>query len=392
MGRLGLCFVATMSVAGTDIRGEEIRLPYAPAEPNFAIPASEGLHSVGVRGFAWVDESRAATARSDTKEYREVAVQVWYPATVDDADRPALYFPDLDEMLMAAESLPAEEQRFVRAHAVLGNTATNSVPGARILESGQRWPVILFSPGGNVSRHAQTALAERMASRGFVFVSMSHPYSTIDVTPRTGFSMSIDWGLDLEDALAANEADNRLADVLAGDAAFALHQLRTLAATDDSLADALNLEDVGILGHSRGGTTVGHACATNPDIVACAVIDNIGPNRERQTGIKQPFMTLRSGWGEERVAELHDYLKRTGSVAYDVELAHSNHFSCTDLPLFISDLRVEGIDPVTGIDACSDILVNFFDAYLKQQTSPPDGPWLPSIRSDDVKITKFRAR
>jgi predicted dienelactone hydrolase len=121
----------------------------------------------------------------------------------------------------------------------------------------------LFSPGGNVSRHSQTALAERIASQGFVFVSMSHPYSTMDVAPVSGFSLSIDWGLDQEDEQAAMAADNRLAQVLAGDAAFVLHQLRKLIENDDPFDGALELSHVGIAGHSRGGTTVGRACASN---------------------------------------------------------------------------------------------------------------------------------
>ena len=378
-----------MSVTGSAAWGQEIRVPYAPSNPEHTLPAFTGPHSVGVRFFAWIDEARVETASPNETDYREVAVQVWYPATVESTDRNALYIPELKEMLSASASLPTDEQKFVKAHEVLGNTATNSVPGAKILESVRPWPVILFSPGGNVSRHSQTALAERLASQGFVFVSMSHPYSTMDVAPVSGFSMSIDWGLDQEDDQAALAADNHLAEVLAGDAAFVLRQLRNLGEDHDPFKGTLDLSKVGIAGHSRGGTTVGRACASNPDIVACAVIDNIGPDREQKTGVKPPFLTLRSSWDEERIAILHDYLNRTGSVAYDVELAGSNHFSCTDLPLFMHDLRVDGIEPADGIDACAKILASFFDAYLIRRIAPDDNTWERTIRSDNVTITRF---
>lgn len=378
-----------MSVTGSAAWGQEIRVPYAPSNPEHTLPAFTGPHSVGVRFFAWIDEARVETASPNETDYREVAVQVWYPATVESTDRNALYIPELKEMLSASASLPTDEQKFVKAHEVLGNTATNSVPGAKILESVRPWPVILFSPGGNVSRHSQTALAERLASQGFVFVSMSHPYSTMDVAPVSGFSMSIDWGLDQEDDRAALAADNHLAEVLAGDAAFVLRQLRNLGEDHDPFKGTLDLSKVGIAGHSRGGTTVGRACASNPDIVACAVIDNIGPDREQKTGVKPPFLTLRSSWDEERIAILHDYLNRTGSVAYDVELAGSNHFSCTDLPLFMHDLRVDGIEPADGIDACAKILASFFDAYLIRRIATDDNTWERTIRSDNVTITRF---
>ena len=233
--------IAMMLVTGSAAWGEEIRVPYAPTNPDFTLPAFNGPHSVGVRSFAWMDEARVETASPNEADYREVVVQVWYPAAVEGTDRSALYTPELKEMLSASANLPAGEQRFVKAHELLGNTATNSVPGAKILESVRPWPVILFSPGGNVSRHWQTALAERIASQGFVFVSMSHPYSTMDVAPESGFSMSIDWGLDQEDDQAATAADNRLAQVLAGDAAFVLHQLRKLVENDGPFDGALEL-------------------------------------------------------------------------------------------------------------------------------------------------------
>lgn len=389
MRHLVYCTIVIMSVTGSAAWGQEIRVPYAPSNPEHTLPAFTGPHSVGVRFFAWIDEARVETASPNETDYREVAVQVWYPATVESTDRNALYIPELKEMLSASASLPTDEQKFVKAHEVLGNTATNSVPGAKILESVRPWPVILFSPGGNVSRHSQTALAERLASQGFVFVSMSHPYSTMDVAPVSGFSMSIDWGLDQEDDQAALAADNHLAEVLAGDAAFVLRQLRNLGEDHDPFKGTLDLSKVGIAGHSRGGTTVGRACASNPDIVACAVIDNIGPDREQKTGVKPPFLTLRSSWDEERIAILHDYLNRTGSVAYDVELAGSNHFSCTDLPLFMHDLRVDGIEPADGIDACAKILASFFDAYLIRRIATDDNTWERTIRSDNVTITRF---
>ena len=163
--------------------------------------------------------------------------------------------------------------------------------------------------------------------------------------------MSIDWGLDQEDEQAAAAADDRLAHVLASDAAFVVNQLRKLVENGGPFASALALKHIGSAGHSRGGTTVGRTCASNPDFIACAVIDNIGPDRERETGVPPPFLTLRSPWAVERIAVLHDYLSRTGSVAYDIELANSNHFTCTDLPLFMPDLRIEGVDPVGGINA-----------------------------------------
>ena len=71
----------------------------------------------------------------------------------------------------------------------------------------------------------------------------------------------------------------RLAAILAADAAFILDQFRRMAGQGDSLGVVMNLDRVGIAGHSRGGKTVGRACSSNSAFQACVVIDNIGPAR-----------------------------------------------------------------------------------------------------------------
>ena len=365
------------------------QVPRAPDRPAYVLPPPQGPYAVGVQQFSWIDDQNPSAPLANGGHQREISVQIWYPATGIGDARAALYAPGLEQILAAAADLPASDRRFVLAHEPLRNTATHSVPNAAVLRRDRAWPVILFSPGGNVSRHWQTTLAEGLASRGFVFVAMSHPLSTIDVAPASGFSMSIDWGLDHEDEQAAAEADNRLADVLARDAAFVLDRLRSLAGTASSLASALDLDAVGIAGHSRGGKTVGRTCAEHPAFVACAVIDNIGPARERTVGLEPPMLTLRSPWDAGRVATLHDYLGRTGSVAYDVTMIDANHFTCTDLPLFIPQLRAENLDPAVGIETCARILSGFFDAYLVRHL-PWDEPWMPPIVVGQSEVHRFQ--
>ena len=188
-------------------------------------------------------------------------------------------------------------------------------------------------------------------------------------------------------AARAAAADDRLANILAGDAIFVLERLGELAKSGP-FADRLRLDQVGLTGHSRGGTTVGRACASDARFAVCAVLDNIGPDREQETGVPPPMLALRSPWPKGRIKALHNYLGRTGSAAYDVELADSNHFTCTDLPLFMPDLRVEGVEPIDGIDACSIILADFFDSYLRRRI-PLDADWAPKIDADKVRVKRF---
>ncbi len=79
MRQLVHCAIAIVLVTGSAVWGEEIRVPYAPTNPNFTLPAFNGPHFVGVRSFAWMDAARVETASPNEGDYREVVVQVWYP-------------------------------------------------------------------------------------------------------------------------------------------------------------------------------------------------------------------------------------------------------------------------------------------------------------------------
>ncbi len=373
---------------GAGVLAEECAVPESAEQPALALPAFESQYVVGVRSFAWIDDTRSQSGRPADAGQREITATIWYPSNESRGQKPAAYFPTLEKIIAAADDLPAEQQRYVLLHEPLLNVATNSVPCAAPARKSGAWPVLLFSPGGSVSSHAQTTLAERLAGNGYVVAAMSHPQSSFDFAPVTGFSMSREWDLDNEDRQIADRNDNELAGILAGDAKFVLDRLRDLKAGSDPLGQVLDLDRVGIAGHSRGGKTVGRACSSSDDFKACVVLDNIGPAKERTTGIEQPFLALRAPWGEERIAELHDYLGRTGSVAYDVELANSNHFSCSDLPLFISDIRAENMAPADGIKACAGLLQAFLDRYLVSGSARAGG-WLPAYLTKQVAIRSF---
>ena len=381
--RTALTVISLLAVSG-ELVAEDVTMPLAPASASTVWPAPGGPFDVGVRTFAWTDESRSASGRPGGTGERTLFATAWYPAAGD--GKPALYAPGVEKVLAALNEAPEESRQFIRAHEPLQGVATHSAPDAGPAEADYGWPVVLFSPGGNVSRHFQTALAERLASRGYAVVALSHPHSSLDFD--TGFTMSQDWDLDNEDRRIADANDNLLADILATDARFVLSQLRAMQ--DDPLVRTFDFDRVSIAGHSRGGKTVGRACADHADFRACVVLDNIGPARERASGIRQPFLTLRAPWGEERVAELHAYLGRTGSVAFDVTLNDSNHFSCTDLPVFVPQLRADGRDQIEGIDACAGIIAAFLDAHLPGGSKTAG--WLPAALNDHVTVREFAAR
>jgi len=300
-----------------------------------ALPTPSGEYLVGTATYLWADSSRPDELTEDPDDPRQVPVQLWYPAGKSEGER-ARYMPNLDLLVETLRTnpkpppdrLPVDPERLAGVRLV-------AVLDAPVAEGAGRVPLVLLSPGGNMSRHWHSALAQELASRGCAVAAISHAHSGIDVFARGGLLRSHPrWNPDDVGPEESERLDQELTDLLAGDARFALDRMASLG--DGPLAGRIDLDRVAILGHSRGGSTVSRACATDPRFKACIIYDNVGSEPERSRGLAQPMMTIRSAgedWPESRAERVRTYLAGTGSRGYEVVIAGAGHFSFTDLPL-----------------------------------------------------------
>ncbi len=312
-----------------------------PCESNIELPALDGKWPVGTVTYFWIDETRAELLSPDENDFRQIVGQVFYPAASTRGRAPASYVPELDSM---RASLLTDRREMPRTIANdlehYGCVRTRAYRDAALVEGTDRLPLMLLSPGGNMSRHWHTALAESLASHGYVVVVLSHAFSGMDVFPSGGLLMS-------DARWQQNGTDDALADMLAKDAIAALDQMSKLAAHDPlgRFEGRLDLTRVALAGHSRGGKTVSRGCAMDSRFGACIIYDNIGPERERATGLDQPQMTIRGVWPGERAEALEEYLSRNRTMAYEVILRDATHFSFSDLPIVDPDHYPSAGDP-----------------------------------------------
>ena len=131
-----------------------------------------------------------------------------------------------------------------------------------------------------------------------------------------------------------------MSDELASDARFALDRLADIASgtIKNPLNGRIDMTKVAIAGHSRGGKTVGRACADDPRFKACITYDNIAPDRQKKAGLKTPQLTIRTSWDPQRKQDLRSYLQRNPSTAADVEIVDATHFTFTDLQIVDPEL------------------------------------------------------
>ncbi|HWG14343.1 MAG TPA: hypothetical protein VG268_13810 [Streptosporangiaceae bacterium] len=104
---------------------------------------------------------------------RELMVSLWYPVALSDRPR-APYMTAAESRLQLTsrgiDDVPPEALRTVRTHAV-----SDATPAGRP----HAFPLVVLSPGFNGSRSALTALAEDLASHGYVVAGIDHTYESL---------------------------------------------------------------------------------------------------------------------------------------------------------------------------------------------------------------------
>lgn len=382
-----LAVALTVACSGNEHGSPEARrmaTPRAPIRPDNVVelPAPTGPHQVGTVTYD-VRMGEPEPLTEVPVDRRHVVAQLYYPARRAADGGPAAYLPRVDEMRRGLREhgfppfaeLAERLDRYERVR-------THLWPDEPILGSEGPFPIVLFSPGGNTSRHWYTGLLQELASHGYVVAAMSHAHSGLDVYPGVGFLASHRYWHPGSEVPAEDRAarDDQLSDRLAADARAALDFLVALqtGACRGTAASAgcavtgmrgsLDLERVAILGHSRGGATVSRACASDPRLDACVVYDNIGSTPETREGLGRPQLAVRAPWTEERTARLRRFLAANRTEAFEVVVPGAVHMSFTDLPLVDPAAHPPGeLAPLEAHRLVSSVTLAFLDRYVRDR-------------------------
>jgi predicted dienelactone hydrolase len=103
---------------------------------------------------------------------RELMVSLWYPATPSDGRRARYITPAESELQLTSRGITGVPPD------ALSTTRTNAVSDATPAGRQHALPLIVLSPGFTNSRSALTALAEDLASYGYVVAGIDHTYES----------------------------------------------------------------------------------------------------------------------------------------------------------------------------------------------------------------------
>ncbi|KIN06343.1 hypothetical protein OIDMADRAFT_38650 [Oidiodendron maius Zn] len=246
------------------------------------------------------------------------------------------------------------------------------------------YPLILFSPGMGNTRLFYSAMAQQLASTGYIVVTVDHPYDADIVT----FP-------DNSTILAANiTTDDQIVEdlyVRVQDISFVLDQLSlpsTILRLLPELAGRIDVSKVGIFGHSLGGATAAQAMLSDRRFIGGINLDGMLFGSVIERGLDRPFVIFaHEGHNLTTDATWAAFWPNLSGFRRELILNGSTHGTFTDLPEVadLIGLRAEFPQQVTELlgstlgERASQIIAtyvsSFFGFVLKGKKSELyDGP------------------
>jgi predicted dienelactone hydrolase len=344
------------------------------------LPTPTGPFTVGRTTYAWTNESETDEFAPSPRSKRQVLVWIWYPATRSQRDVPTEYLP-VQWRAALGKRLGVFMRSFLKRDPALVHS--HSVSDAMVSPERHTYPVVLLRAGGSALTADFTTLAEDLASHGFIVVGFDAPYRSFVVVLPDGRVVARSPAANVENA-NGNLADPVIGKLLAmwtSDTTFVVDQLQRLNdGPSGRFSGRMDLQRLGMFGHSFGGATALEFCQQNSNCKAVLDIDGIPFGSVVPQGLSKPCMFLLSDHSREMadpesrqvLAEIQSIYDRLPDGRLYVVIRRANHFSFSDQILLNSQavfgllrlVGIGGLDGRRGLAISADYVQAFFDVYL----------------------------
>jgi predicted dienelactone hydrolase len=387
--------------------------------PVFKLPETAGSMGVGTATLFFRDSSRVDLFSDKVNSFREISVRVWYPASSDAPGR-AVPYMQADEARYMSEHLNLPP--FILSH--YKRVKTQSHPLAIPMEGS--FPLVLYSPSGDMVQN--TGLFQDLASKGYVVISVGHPYwnafsydSKGQVVPfdnqNTYYQAMWDEERSEEanaskeevttapDLLTKQEAHSKLnkhmplevADIRlwSEDLSYLLDQLGKPDQNHSWISRHIDLQSIGVIGFSKGGTTAAQFIVSDPRCRAGVNLSGFMFGDAVDSACMRPFMILENfeEWCPDCKPICEVFFENALCDAYMVRIKGARHGNFSDWSLVGGFLRIIGMTGSIRGHRCLEIqnhyVGSFFDLYLKGMDTPllkgADGIY-PEVEFDSRNI------
>jgi predicted dienelactone hydrolase len=350
------------------------------------LPEPKGPYAVGTTRLLLVDRSRPELFTADPDDFREIPVRVWYPADSAEGASVAPYYENAEDIVT----------RFGYPKSLL-ELETHSKFDIPVSEHRAAYPVIIFNHGWGEHAVQNTVLMEELASRGYVVVSLSHPYEAkFWVYPDRSLKFLDSWSsrflkimaeqndkdamplfqamFTTRGAAAQNSLFRRSVEAMptllgetprmwADDIEFAAERLDSLNRVEGLFEGRLDVDKVGVMGMSMGGIAAGQPGTGDARFKAVMNIDGGLFGDLADTTVSRPtmFMGSRRFVGYDSVFADH-----VDGDCYVVAIGGADHYDFSDFTLLNRKHPMIGeVEGMTMLEIVNAYTLAFFDLYLK---------------------------
>ncbi|MFJ9519851.1 alpha/beta hydrolase family protein [Kitasatospora sp. NPDC101801] len=341
--------------------------------PEFPEPSGE--FAVGTRVVQWTDPLRPESFTADPDDRRTVVVQLWYPAQKSPAGTQRAQYLGRTEQEAQTVSAALADAVGLPGFLVDGvpRARSRSVFDAPVAGGGERFPIVLFSPGSGGVRTQNTAWAEELAAHGYLVAALDHPYDSAAVVLDDGRTVrgetSSSGDRDTDEELAAGWTAVRAADL-----GFVLTQLDRLdrGETADPLTGRLDTSRVAATGHSTGGAAA--LQAARQDGRFGAVIDLDGyPHGPTSPALGRPALALTQAVTPDTdpryLPRLTEALELSTATSYRLTIPGAAHLTFMDGPLYLPPVPsiVGSLGRTESLHVVAATTLAFLDATLRDR-------------------------
>ena len=292
-------------------------------------------------------------------------VSLWYPATPAGGRRARYMTPAESELQLTSRGITGIPPD------VLSTVRTSAVSDAAPAGRQRALPLVVLSPGFTNSRSALTALAEDLASHGYMVAGIDHTYESFATAFPDG---RVTTCLARETRRNGQEFWEKLVAGRAADVSFVLDEL-TGAHPAWPGARLIDPSRIAMAGHSIGGAAAIPALLAESRIRAGIDMDGTTHAPIPDHGLSRPFLFLGKqsnytpGSGGNATTWERDWKLLTGWKRWLV-VAGAIHASFTDLGLLADQIGIDTGAAVGGarsLDITRAYVRAFFDQHLRSK-------------------------
>jgi len=358
--------------------------------PVFELPEATGPYTVGTRDL-YLELDREEVITSDETDNRRFMIKAWYPSNESNGEEDPYIDQGGRNGFAQKYGLPTSMLNY------LSKVETKVYRNIDIAD--ETFPVLIFSHGYNSKANGYYALLTELVSHGYIVFAINHSYESTGSTFPDGTEVYFDYdyagqieagtwekiepaietfknGLSFEERHPLVQkalSTYFVKDMIERWAYDIVDVVNKLDEWNNAgfFKDRLDVTNVGVFGHSRGGGAAGESLLNDSRIKAGANLDGVQWGQIVDIMFQKPFLFLSSDWpADHEDLNSHAYTNKSSSFFYKGTLLQTGHSNFMDIPYMIplKALSLAGaIDPDLAIEIASKVTTSFFDRHLKNK-------------------------